>query len=89
MTNKRPPCSCHAPNDNTPEEEHAPDCARELWSPPPPGWSPAQQTEPPYALIQECEVCHHTRPGRWLDTDDGRGEWFTCYECEPYDSEKE
>jgi len=82
MTSHRPTCNCHAPADPTNRSgDHAPDCALVLW------WT--QQQPPPYALIQECEECHRTRPGRWLDSDDGSGEWFTCYGCKPYDSEKE
>jgi len=35
------------------------------------------------ANVDECETCHKMRPGRWLDTDDGSCEWFTCWKCQP------
>lgn len=43
----------------------------------------------PVSIVDECEECHHLKPGRWLDTGDGSGEWFACYDCQRFDPEKE
>ena len=39
-------------------------------------------------MKDECEQCHRIKEGRWIDDDDGSGEWFLCYDCHPRTEEE-
>lgn len=37
----------------------------------------------------ECDNCHHDKPGCWYEDEETGVEWFYCDDCKKKDDEKE